>query len=76
MNLQYQPDILTPLQFEKAKQKDGGLNEFYFAGQLRNIRNFETLPAMISSLRLEDLQKFFLDLSDRFIDRAKPEEKR
>ena len=58
--------------FEEAQQKDGGLNEFYFAGQLRNVELFKTLPNMIKPITLEDLKKTMLNLADQFIQKAKP----
>lgn len=58
--------------FKEAQEKDGGLNELYFAGQLRNVSTFKSLPQMIKPLTLPELQSFILKLADEFIDRARP----
>ncbi len=57
---------------EKGKQKDLGLTEFYFAGQLLNVKNFHQLPRMILPLELSALQKFFIEVADRLFDKIKP----
>ena len=54
----------------EARQKDGGLNEFYFSAQLRNVKKFQHLPKMIKSLTLNKLQHFMINLADQFLSRV------
>lgn len=58
--------------FKEAQQKDGGLHEFYFAKQLRNIQAFEFLPRMIKPVSLEQLKAYFLEIADQFLDQVRP----
>jgi len=58
--------------FAMAKQKDSGLNEFYFAGTLLEIKNLKILPRMIKEIDIVDLNNYFLALADRLFDKAKP----
>lgn len=58
--------------FKEAQEKDGGLNEFYFAASLRNVNRIQQLPRMIRPLPLEELQKTLLGLADQFLKLAKP----
>ncbi len=65
------------LEFEKllamAKEKDGGLTEFYLAGMMRQVRNLERLPRMIKPLDLQALKQFYLDLEENMMRSIKPE---
>lgn len=60
--------------FKEAQEKDAGLNEFYFAAQLRNINDFNFLPRMLKKISLEELKKDLLKLAEQFVDRARPKE--
>ncbi len=68
--------LQTGLRFDDllamAKQKDGGLTEFYLAGMVRQARELNRLPRMVKPLDLNALKKFYLDLGDELLRRAKP----
>ncbi|SRR3989338_1748312 len=57
---------------EKAKKKDLGLSEFYLAGALSDIQNVTTLPEMLVPLTQEELEKFFLKLSEELFLKIRP----
>ena len=72
-------DILVPkLAFDdllvKAQQKDLGLQPFYMAGALLEVRRLSRLPVTAPPLALEDLQSFITALADRLLDRIRPPE--
>lgn len=55
-----------------AKQKDGGLTEFYLAGMVRQARDLNYLPRMLKPIDLDAMKKFYLELGDELLRRAKP----
>ncbi|MBI4672961.1 MAG: nucleotidyl transferase AbiEii/AbiGii toxin family protein [Chloroflexi bacterium] len=57
---------------EMAKQKDGGLTEFYLAGMVRQVREVNRLPRMLKPLDLGAMKQFYLELADELLRRAKP----
>lgn len=58
----------------KAQQKDLGLQPFYMAGALLEVRRLSRLPVTTPPLALEDLQSFITALADRLLDRIRPSE--
>jgi hypothetical protein len=58
--------------FTMAKEKDLGLTEFYFAGMLREVEKVKMLPRMVRPVTLQEVQDFFLELSDTILDRLNP----
>lgn len=62
--------------FAKARQKDAGLQPFYFAGSLLQVQRLEHLPDMLKPISLEELRTFFLALADRLLDRINPDRNR
>lgn len=60
--------------FEKTKQKDLGLNEFYFANILAEIENVKNFPQTLKPFNQKMCQKFFLDLSYKLFKKIKPKE--
>lgn len=60
--------------FTKAREKDTGLTEFYFAGMLRQAEGFTHLPRMIKPLDLETLKTFYAALARRLISRLNPQQ--
>lgn len=68
--------LQTGLKFEDllamAKQKDGGLSEFYLAGMMRQARELNRLPRMLKPLDFEAMKKFYVGLGDELLRRTKP----
>lgn len=56
----------------KAGEKDLGLQPFFMAGSLLQVRNFHHLPATTPPLPLPELQSFIIPLADRLLDRVHP----
>ncbi len=59
--------------FAKAKQKDPGLVEFFFAGALLQVNKLTLLPEMRKPLDLPTMQAFFITIANRMMDRLSPE---
>jgi hypothetical protein len=57
---------------EKAQEKDLGLQPFFLAGALRQVRHFRHLPTTTPPLALSELQAFITALSDQLLDRLQP----
>jgi hypothetical protein len=57
---------------EMAKQKDGGLAEFYLAGMIRQIHMVKDLPVMLKPVNLEMLVAFYDELADRLLAKHRP----
>jgi len=55
-----------------AKQKDGGLTEFWLAEMLRQVVKLKHLPVMLKPVSLETIQAYFLRLADDLLDAIKP----
>ena len=60
-------DLLT-----KAQEKDLGLQPFFMAGALLQVRHLRHLPATTPPLTLSELQDFFIPLANRLLDRSRP----
>jgi hypothetical protein len=59
--------------FDLAKEKDTGLNEFYLAQAMLEVRRLRRLPVMRAHLELNDLQVEFTDLANSLLDRINPQ---
>jgi len=68
--------LQTGYEFEdllaKAREKDLGLQPFYMAGTLLQVRHLHTLPNTTPPLALADLQAFIVSLADRLLDQLRP----
>lgn len=58
--------------FSLAKQKDLGLEEFYFANSIANIEQIHVWPATKIPLDRNAMMKFYQDLSRKLLLRIKP----
>jgi hypothetical protein len=58
----------------KAKTKDLGLQPFFMAGSLLQVRQFQHLPNTMPPLALPELQAFIISLTDRLLDQSRPPE--
>jgi predicted nucleotidyltransferase component of viral defense system len=58
----------------KAQEKDPGLQPFYMAGTLLQVRNLRHLPATTPPLTLPELQGFIIPLANQLLDRSRPPE--
>jgi len=58
--------------FEKTKKKDLGLNEFYFANMISDVKNLKNFPKTIKPFDKKELIDFFLNLSDKLFKKIKP----
>jgi hypothetical protein len=56
----------------KAREKDLGLQPFYMAGTLLQVRHLHTLPTTTPPLVLADLQAFIVSLADQLLDQLRP----
>lgn len=60
--------------FAKAKQKDLGLNEFYLANSLLQIKNISIFPTVLKPIDKKTMTEYFLNLADMLFKKIKPEE--
>ncbi len=58
----------------KAQEKDLGLQPFYMAGTLLEVRNLRHLPATTPPLTLPELLDFIFPLANRLLDSSRPQE--
>lgn len=58
----------------KAQEKDLGLQPFFLAGSLLQVRNLRHMPATTPPLALSELEGFILPLANRLLDRLRPSE--
>lgn len=58
--------------FKKAKKKDLGLNKFYFANMIAEVKNLKYFPKTIKPFDKKDLQRFYLNLSKKLFLKIKP----
>lgn len=65
------PNIKTLV--EHAKEKDGGITEFYLAGMFLESCFLKDMLRMIKPLKLTKLQEFFKKLEDDLLDQIKLE---
>jgi hypothetical protein len=56
----------------KAQEKDLGLQPFFIAGTLLQVRHLPRLPVTTPALTLAELQTFILALADRLLDQLRP----
>jgi hypothetical protein len=56
----------------KAQTKDLGLQPFFMAGSLLQVRNLRHLPNTTPPMTLAQLQRFIVSLADRLLDRSHP----
>jgi hypothetical protein len=56
----------------KAQEKDLGMQPFFMAGALLQVRNLRHLPETAPSLTLRELQDFIIPLADRLLDQLHP----
>jgi len=56
----------------KAQEKDLGMQPFFMAGALLQVRNLRHLPGTAPSLTLPELQEFIVPLADRLLDHLHP----
>ena len=57
-----------------AKEKDSGMEDFWLAGMLRQVRKLTKLPTMLDVLDLETIQTYFLNLADIQFRHIRPPE--
>lgn len=58
--------------FEKAKEKDTGLSELYFANVIADVKQFKTFPKMHISFDKKAFIKFYQTLSYNLLLKIKP----
>lgn len=58
--------------FEKTKQKDTGLHEFYFANIIADVSNLKRFPNTTQPFQQQDLVQFYQNLSQYLLQRVKP----
>ena len=58
--------------FEKAKEKDSGLSELYFANVISDVEQFKTFPKMHTSFDQKAFIKFYQSLSHNLLLKIKP----
>jgi len=58
--------------YQKSKKKDLGLNEFYLADMMLNVKHIRSLPKVIRPLKMKDLKKYFIDLSTKLFNKVRP----
>lgn len=58
----------------KAQEKGLGLQPFFMAGALLQVRNLRHLPATTPPLTFPELQGFIIPLADRLLDCSRPPE--
>lgn len=56
----------------KAQEKDLGLQPFFMAGSLLQVRKFQRIPPTTPPLELAELQAFIVALAERLIDQSRP----
>lgn len=59
--------------FKLAKEKDLGMNEFYLAGTMLEVKNLKNLPRMIKSIDMDAIKDFFVNRANHLLDLIKPE---
>lgn len=60
--------------FELAREKDMGLNEFYFSYSLENIEKITIWPKMLTPMNTDEIKSYYHTLAVQLITRVKPEE--
>jgi predicted nucleotidyltransferase component of viral defense system len=56
----------------KAQEKDLGLQPFFLAGSLLQVKKFRFIPVTTPPLALAELQAFIVRLAEQLIDQSKP----
>jgi predicted nucleotidyltransferase component of viral defense system len=59
----------------KARAKDLGLQPFFMAGTLLQVRHLRILPSTTPPLALTDLQTFITALADQLLDQLRPQDR-
>jgi predicted nucleotidyltransferase component of viral defense system len=59
----------------KAQAKDLGMQPFFMAGALLQVRKLHHLPATTPSLTRSELEEFIIPLADELFDRSTPPER-
>lgn len=67
-----QTDMDFDEMFEKAKEKDTGLSELYFANVIADVEQFKTFPKMHLPFDKKAFVKFYQDLSFHLLLKIKP----
>ena len=55
-----------------AKKKDLGLNEFYFAHMLLEVKNLKNFPKMFIPFNKDEMESYFVSLANNLLLEAKP----
>src|SRR3989344_1169306 len=58
--------------FQDAKKKDLGMNEFYFAHMLLEVKNLKDLPKMLVPFNADQMKSYFISLANNLLLEAKP----
>jgi len=67
-----QTELSFDKMFEKAKEKDTGLSELYFANIIAEVEQFKTFPKMHIPFEIAAFVKFYQDLSSHLLLKIKP----
>lgn len=58
--------------FQDAKKKDLGLNEFYFAHMLLEVKNLKNYPKMLVPFNKDKMKSYFVSLANNMLLEIKP----
>ena len=59
---------------QDAKKKDLGMNEFYLAHMLLEVKNLKNFPKMLTPFNKKSMEKYFVSLANKLLLKAKPKE--
>lgn len=59
--------------FEKARDKDLGLHEFYFANAISQVGDIKVWPPLKTPLEIPEIVKFYEKLAKDMYARVKPD---
>lgn len=68
----HQSELKFDYLFEKARDKDLGLHEFYFANSISQVGNIKIWPALKIPLGIPEIVKFYEKLAKDMYTRVKP----
>ena len=60
--------------FQDAKKKDLGLNEFYLAHMLLEVKNLKNFPKMFVSFNKDEMENYFVSLANNLLLKLEPRE--
>lgn len=60
--------------FQDAKKKDLGLNEFYLAHMLLEVKNLKNYPKMLVPFNKDEMTDYFVSLANKLLLKVKPGE--